>query len=86
MHRVKELETAEVLSRATGKPQKRRLVILQREDGHFSLAEEYSYVSEYEGEVIAKGWQQLLPNGVYDSIETAEAEGRAAAAKWHART
>lgn len=86
MHRVKELEAAEVLSRATGNPQMRRIVILRRDDGHFSFAEEYFHTSECEAHVIARGWQQLPPNGVYDSAETAEAAGRAASAGWYVGT
>jgi hypothetical protein len=86
MHRVKQLEIIETVSAVTGKPQRRRLVILQRKDGNFSFAEEYFYTSEDEGKIIAEGWQQLPSNGIYDSVETAEAEGRAAFAQWYART
>lgn len=73
---VKVLEAIELVSRATEKPQQRRVAILQRDDGHFSFAEEYFYTSEWEGEIIAQGWQQLPPEGIFGSSEIAEAEGR----------
>jgi hypothetical protein len=56
---VKVLEAIDLVSRATGKPQQRRVAILQRDDGHFSFAEEYSYTTEWEGEIIAQGWARL---------------------------
>lgn len=62
---------------------RRRIVVLKRDDGHFAFAEEYYYVSEYEGEVIAEGWHRLPSNGVYETADMAETEGRAAFAKWH---
>jgi hypothetical protein len=71
---VKALEPIELVSRATGKPQQRRVAILQRDDGHFSFAEEYSYTSEWEGEIIAQGWSRLSPEGIFGSAEIAEAE------------
>jgi hypothetical protein len=46
---VKVLEAIDVVSWATGKPQRRRVAMLQRDDGHFSFAEEYSYTAESEG-------------------------------------
>lgn len=83
MKLVKVLEAIETVSRATGKPQQRRIAILQREDGYFIFAEEYSYRSEYEGEAIAEGWQQLPPEGIFESAEIAEAEGRSTLLKRH---
>jgi hypothetical protein len=80
---VKVLEAIETVSRATGEPQQRRVAILQREDGHFTFAEEYSYRSEYEGEVLAEGWQQLPPEGIFETPEMAEAEGRSTFLKRH---
>jgi hypothetical protein len=62
MRIVKVLEAIEIVSRATGKPQQRR-GILQRDDGYFSFVEEYSYTSEWEGEIIAQGWAQLQTEG-----------------------
>lgn len=71
---VKELEPVEVTGAIHPR---RRLVVLQRDDGHFAVAEEYYYVSEYEGEVIAEGWQQHPARGLYATAEIAEKEGRA---------
>jgi hypothetical protein len=51
---VKVLDTIEVISALTGKPQQRRVVILQRDDGYFTVAQEYFYTSEYEGKIIAQ--------------------------------
>jgi hypothetical protein len=62
---------------------RRRIVVLERDDGNFTFAEEYYYVSEYEGEVIAEGWQQHPSNGIYETVDIAEREGRAAFARWH---
>lgn len=58
-------------------------MVLQRDDGHFTFAEEYCYVSHYEGEIIAQGWHRLPPNGIYQTADIAENEGRAAFSKWH---
>ncbi|MCK1361351.1 hypothetical protein [Bradyrhizobium sp. 199] len=83
MKLVKALEAIEIASGSTGQPQQRRVTILQRDDGYFTFAEEYFYRSEHEGEVIAEGWQRLPPEGIFESAEMAEAEGRAAALKRH---
>jgi hypothetical protein len=77
---VKELETVEVQDAIHPR---RRIVVLQRDDGLFTFAEEYFYVSKHDGEIIAEGWQQLPPNGIHESAAIAEAEGRAAFALWH---
>jgi hypothetical protein len=61
-----------------GKPQQWRVAILQRDDGHFTFAAQYSHKSEYEGEIIAEGWQQLPSEGIFASAEVAEAEGQSA--------
>jgi hypothetical protein len=53
---------------------RRRLVVLQRKDGYFSLGEEYHYRSEYEGKVVAEGWARLPPEGLFETIEIATAE------------
>jgi len=76
MNVVKVLEAIEIISAVTGKPQQRRVAILQRDDGHFSFAEEYFYTAAYEGEIIAQGWRQLPPEGIFESAEIAETEGR----------
>ena len=54
----------------------RRVVVLQRDDGVFSIAEEYYSRSEYEGEIIAEGWVRLPPEGYYATIEIAATEAR----------
>ena len=82
---VKVLEAIELVSRATGKPQQRRVAILQRDDGHFSFAEEYFYTSEYDGEIIAQGWARLPPEGIFGTAEIAEAEGRSRFLQKHKR-
>ena len=83
MKLVKALEAIETASGATGQPQQRRVAILQRDDGYFTFAEEYFYRSEYEGEVIAEGWQQLPSEGIFETAEMAEAEGRFTLLKRH---
>ena len=80
---VKVSEAIEIVSITTGKPQQRRVVILQRDDGHFTFAEEYFYKSEYEGEIIAEGWQQLSSGGIFASAEIAETEGWSALLRGH---
>jgi hypothetical protein len=80
---VKVLDAIDVVSSATGKPQKRRVAILQRDDGLFSFVEEYSFSSEHEGAIIAEGWKQLPPEGIYASAEIAEAEGQLALLQRH---
>jgi len=60
---------------------RRRIVVLLRGDGHFTVAEQYHYVSEYEGEIVSQGWHTLEPNGIYGSVELAEAEALAASAE-----
>ena len=73
---VKVLEEVEALSALSGKRQRRRVVILERDDGHFSLEEEYFYTSVHDGEIVAQGWAGLGPRGIFASPEIAEAEGR----------
>jgi len=76
MKLVKVSEAIQFVSVVTGKPQ-RRVAILQRDDGHFTFAEEYSYRSGYEGEIIVEGWQ-LAPEGIFETAELAEVVGRSA--------
>jgi hypothetical protein len=85
MKLVKASKAIEIVSRVTGRPELRRVVILQRDDGHFTFAEEYSYKSEYEGKVFAEGWAQLPPEGIFASAEIAEAEGQSALIRRHKR-
>ena len=75
MQVVKELETVEIASAAHSR---RRVVVLRRDDGNYTFAEQYFFVSEYEGKVIAQGWHTLPTKGVYATIAIAEFEGRAA--------
>lgn len=84
MRVVKVLEEFDGVSTATGKPQRRRVVILQRDDGLFSFAEEYFYVSEWEGKVVAQGWRRLgsARTSIFASAEMAEAEGRSSFAAY----
>jgi hypothetical protein len=72
---VKELEAVEV---AAAIHPRRRIVVLRRDDGYYTFAEQYFFVSEYEGEIIAEGWQTQPPTGIYASAAIAESEGRAA--------
>ena len=85
MKLVKISETFEVVSPVMGK-QQRRIAILQRDDGHFSFAEQYFFTSEYEGEIIAEGWHHHRTEGIFESAELAEAAGRAAFLKRHRTT
>jgi hypothetical protein len=57
---------------------KRRLVIVERNDGRFSYLEQYYFVSEYEGKVYAEGWASLNREGIYDTADAAEREGLSA--------
>ena len=77
MKTVKVLEPIHTVSPVTGKPRQRRIVILQRDDGHFSFVEEYSYRLECDGKVIAEGWARL-PTGspIFANAESAEAEAQ----------
>jgi hypothetical protein len=74
---VKTLEVIDVVCAVTGKRRQRRVAILQRDDGHFSFAEEYFYTNVWEGEIIAQGWARLPSEGIFANAETTEAEGRA---------
>jgi hypothetical protein len=73
---VKELGAIDVFSGVPGKPQQRRVVILQRDDGHFTFAEEYFYTRDRAGKFTAAGWARLDPQGIFASAEMAEADGR----------
>ena len=71
---AKTVEEFETISPATGKPQLRRIVVLQRDDGHYSLSEENYYTAEHDGQSVAEGWQRLWVEGVFASAALAEAE------------
>jgi len=74
MRIVKELDIAEIP--ADHFPT-RRMVLIQREDGFYTYAEEYYYVSRYDGEIIAEGWATLPTGGsIYENSQAAEAEAR----------
>ena len=75
MEVVKELDQVEV---ADAIHSHRRIVVLRRDDGHFAFAEEYYYLTEHEGEIVAEGWQQHPAIGIYETADVAEREGRAA--------
>jgi len=80
---VKALETVEVPNNIHPR---RRIVVLQRDDGGFTFAEEYYYTSQHDGEIIAEGWARLPPNGIHTTADIAEFEGRNAFARWHGLT
>ena len=80
MRVVKEPEIVEV---ASAIHPRRRVVVLRRDDGHFTFVEQYLFVSEYDGKIIAEGWATLQPNGIYASSTIAEREGQAAFARRH---
>lgn len=69
-----EFVTARALPGSGGQ---RRLAILRRADGRFTLAEQYRYRSEFEGRVVAEGWQTIATSGLYAELGLAEAELRA---------
>lgn len=79
MQVVKELEIVEV---ASALHPRRRFVVLQRDDGNYSFALQYFFVSQYEGEIIQQGWATLPPDGIYASADVAEFEGRTAFKRW----
>ncbi|WP_431323152.1 hypothetical protein [Rhizobium sp. YTU87027] len=80
MRIVKELDVVEI---GTALHPKRRIVIVQRDDGLYAYAEQYQYVSQYDGEIVAEGWGTLPAEGIYANSHVAEVEGRAAFAQWH---
>jgi len=77
---IKTSETVEVADRSFPR---RRIVVLERDDGRFSFAEEYYYQNVWEGEIVAEGWGRHSPNGIYETAEIAESEGTAFFAAWH---
>lgn len=80
MRVVKELGEVEMGTTRSGR---RRIVIIERDDGFYSYAEEYYYVSEYDGEIISQGWATIPYDGIYETSEIAETEGRLAFRRWH---
>jgi hypothetical protein len=54
---------------------RRRLVILRRPDGLFTIADEYHYrTTADDGAVLAEGWARLQTEGIYDDAASAERE------------
>lgn len=80
MQVVKELDEVKISSAVHPR---RRIVVLLRDDGNFTFAEQYHYTNEWEGEIVVEGWVTLRPNGIYATAAIAEAEGRAAFTCWH---
>ena len=55
----------------------RRVLIVQRSDGRFGLAEEKRYRNIYEGKLVAEGWMRLsTPSAIFASAEIAEREAK----------
>ncbi|MBW9054865.1 hypothetical protein [Rhizobium mesosinicum] len=74
MQVVKELEIVEIPDAIHPR---RRMVLIQREDGFYAYAEQYYYISRYGGEIIAEGWARLPTDGsIYENPQAAEAEAR----------
>lgn len=80
MRIVKELEAVEIPNTRKGP---RRIIIVERDDGFYTYAEQYHYVSEYDGEIISEGWHTVAHDGIYESSAVAETEGRSAFRRWH---
>ncbi|GAA0244231.1 hypothetical protein GCM10008965_10310 [Methylorubrum aminovorans] len=55
----------------------RRVVVVERNDGFYCHAQQYYFRSEYEGELISEGWHTISFDGIYETPEMAEIEGRA---------
>ncbi len=76
---VKELDETEV---ASALHRRRRMAVLERDDGHFTLAEQYHYATDVDGKVVAEGWATLPSEGIFATAEEAEAEARLAIGRW----
>ncbi len=69
------MTTHKILASEDGK---RRISIVQRDDGNFGLVEEYWYENVYEGEVVARGWAvRPAASSIFANEEIAEFEARA---------
>jgi hypothetical protein len=79
LHVIKQLDE---VRHASALHPRRRIVLLQRDDGNFAFAEQYHYVSRHGGDILAEGWATLPPTGIYAAAEIAEAEGRAEMSRW----
>ncbi|WP_077104793.1 hypothetical protein [Agrobacterium sp. DSM 25558] len=80
MRVVKELEAVEIAAVDKGL---RRIIIIERDDGFYAFAEQYYYVSEYDGEIISQGWHTISRNGIFETSQVAETEGRDAFCMWY---
>lgn len=66
--------TTKILASEDGK---RRVRIVERDDGHFGYVEEYWYENVYEGKVIANGWApRSADTSIFATQEIAEFEVR----------
>ncbi len=65
---------AKILNSPDGR---RRVLIVQRSDGRFGLAEEKRYRNVYEGNLVAEGWMRLsAPTAIFATVEIAEREAK----------
>jgi hypothetical protein len=69
-------ELGEVSIEATIHP-RRRMVVLRRQDGRYSCAEQYYFTAEYEGAIAAQGWQSLSPEGIFETGAAAASAAKA---------
>ena len=81
MEVVRELDEVEI---ASAPHPRRRMIVIRRDDGLYTFAEQYHYTNEWDGRLVAEGWATLRPKGVYATAETAEADARAAYSRWRA--
>ena len=68
------VRTVRTLLDPTGK---RRVRIVERDDGAFVATPEYWYETHWEGQLVASGWGRLpARNAYYASVEIADREAR----------
>ena len=69
--------TPRVLKILYGSDRARRVLIVERAEGHFSLQVERRYRNIFEGRLVAAGWQRLpgAPS-VFQTVDVAEQEAR----------
>ena len=79
MQVAKELAEVEV---ASAMHSRRRIVVLVRDDGNFTYAEQYHHLTEQDGRTLAEGWVTLPAFGIFASAEAAEAAGREVMDRW----
>lgn len=71
---VKEL--AEIAAPTSLHP-RRRAVVMLRDDGHFTFAEQYHHTSEHGRTAIAEGWASLRPEGIFATADEGGAKALA---------